>query len=329
MSSFFGGLLSYVSESFVPSEVNILSQSPSTYYEQHNLATDTTNKEAGAAFVQTRKLIQKKINTNNRRLAKRATYIADNWPLVEEQVEREKNAILSFSKELKCLPRVLTALGNINSSIQAIVERTEALEELLTGLEVSDLQFKQEKWKKEQNRELQNYHLMLKKNLGERKQKFEQQQSRGIEEMSSLRFQCKQATARSSLYKKKIENVNKEIEMKEAYFESEEYKQILQHREEAVRDQKLKQAFEDAFQKEMEDYRESQVVRPSHGMPDSDITEAEITDLAHHDGLDDFLGPASDQEETEETKVEDDASGPPKIEVLDTEMDPENDPDLL
>ena len=73
---------------------------------------------------------------------------------------------------------MLEVLGGISHRIGRVTERAQALEELLTGLEVSNAQLKHERWKRQQNQELRQYQGSLAKDLGVKKQRYEAAKAR-------------------------------------------------------------------------------------------------------------------------------------------------------
>uniref|UniRef100_A0A7S4JST7 Uncharacterized protein n=1 Tax=Paramoeba aestuarina TaxID=180227 RepID=A0A7S4JST7_9EUKA len=357
MSFLLDSVLSYLADGLGPSAA--------TFYEQNQLAHDSVDLTAGSSLVETRRMILKKINTNHRRLGKKNIAIFEKWPEVSEQVEKDRNAIINFSRDLKVLPSLLETLGGITARIKRVSERTAALEELLTGLEVYNAQMKHERWKRKENMLLNQFQGSLGKDLALKKHRYENTKSKAQQEYMTKRFQCKEEEAKTSLFRKKLENVNREISFIEKHFASEEYKQRVQERDRARQEQerdqqekKAKVAFEQAFNKEMDEYREKKLVRPTiedtpeRSGEDPAVILIESPARAEFDA---FLGPKSEareekgegdkkeekEKETEtekenenekETKKENE-NGKEKekeVEVLNQEsfLNPENDPEL-
>ncbi len=250
---------------------------------------DPVDLHAGASFVETTRVISKKINGNHRILAKRAVFVLESWPYVEERVEKEKYSMYLMREEIKAFPRILKAVHSIQDSVKKIMERTVALEELLTGLEVNDLANRQDRWKRQQNSELREYQRKLQGRLNQFHFEMEHEIAQKRKEAQQLKTQTKQEEARSSLLRMKLGNVKKDVAEKMSYFESEEYQKLTQARQELQLEQKEKKVFEDAFQRDVQEFlKDPDYLKPKFPRSDEVIQEGDLV-LSPNQELESFL----------------------------------------
>ena len=313
-------------------EIYFYGQTPAVFFDQYNIPKDSFQANAGESMAVAKKAVHKKINENSRLLAMKTTAAIDEWPKVCQTVARQRHSILFFDSEMKKLPTVMKCIDKAKAAVQVITQKAERLEEMLTKLEVANAHRQHRRWRISQQAQLEELKSSRIERFEERKLSLQKEIRLRKQDFIQLDMAIKRGYSRRGQLQSGVANIESQIKKREEYYQSEDYQKLVREKEDRERAEKMKQAFDEAFQRDLEEYKASQQHhRQNVNEGEEELSLKEVGPGPEvQENLDEFLGHVSDEgehkgEEEEEKEEEVEI----KMDVLEVELDPEDDPDIL